>query len=533
MRTIWQSLAWKEWREHMWKLAAVTAILVCCIAVSFKSSDLRCFELFTIAILLPMIPLSMLIAASSATSERSRGTLPFLLSLPISPKRVAVTRLISGLSTCLIPVLIVIGLIYIWHLGWDLLGIEYRFPGANRGMPGPFNFTNWFLATFTVVAIWVLSMFLWTAASGVNRADEVSAVAVALSVIVGIWTVVVAFIMLTNDQFPRWGSAELGKQIVTLGLAIIPGGFAQVSWLPEMRIWTAFVALGLFIAVHLSLAAWFIARFGRNTERSVRSQCTAVARSPQLNWLDQPRRSWLTAIVWKQLRESGPLVLAGLGGVVMITVATLYVTLTEDFSGANQSRALVSAVFFGSLYLGGFTTLVVGIGVFLRDLAPGIHTFWRSRPISPPGWYWVKFATGALIVVTSFQLPMLIFPFFASIDSQLAIGYNGLREIVQLQLMALFGYVAIYAVAIAMTCLLRSAVYAAVLTFAVLYVGAVAIFGIAFALQRLFQVEGLVDKLGEPEARPVWIGALTLAAVLGTLVGYFSVRYDWGRKSRY
>ena len=27
MRTIWHSLAWKEWHEHKWKLAALTAVL--------------------------------------------------------------------------------------------------------------------------------------------------------------------------------------------------------------------------------------------------------------------------------------------------------------------------------------------------------------------------------------------------------------------------------------------------------------------------------------------------------------------------
>jgi hypothetical protein len=473
-----------------------------------------------------------LIAASAATSERSRGTLPFLLSLPVSPRRVAATRLLSGLATCLIPVLITLGLIYAWYLSWDWLGIDYPVPTSNLGMPGPFNFTNWFLATFTVVAIWVLSMFLWTAASGVNRADEVSAAAVALTVIVGIWIVVVA-IMRINDQPPSWLTEDLAVKIAAVGLAIIPGGFAQARWLPETGVWTPLLAVALFISVHSSLAAWFIARFGRNTERSVRSQRTAVAKLPQLNWLDQPRRSWLTAIVWKQVRESGPLVLAGLGGVAMIAVATLYVTQTESFSNTDQSRALVMAVFFGSLYLGGFTSLVVGIGVFLRDLSPGIHTFWRSRPITPRAWYWVKFATGAFIVVMSFQLPMLVFPFFASIDSELASEYNGLGELVQVQLMALFGYVAIYAVAIAATCLLRSAVYASVLTFAVLYIGAMSTFGFAYLVETLLGQEGLMNALGEPEARPVWIALLIFAAVVGTLVGYFSVRYDWGRKSRY
>lgn len=290
MRTIWQSLAWKEWHEHKWKLVALTAILLCCIAVAFKSQSSQHFSLFTIAILLPMIPLSLVIATNSATSERSRGTLPFLLALPISPKQVAKAKLLSGLGTCLLPVLFVLDLIYAWYMCWDWFGIDYRMPNSNLGMPGPFGFSNWFLATFSVVAIWALSMFLWTAASGVNRADEVSAAAVALSVVAGIW-IAVAGVVAWSDLLPWAPDDWLTAQLIAFGLAAIPGGFAQASWLPEMGISRAIIACTVFLAVHCGLSAWFIARFGRSPEQTIRSQRTAVPNSPQLNWLGQPRRS--------------------------------------------------------------------------------------------------------------------------------------------------------------------------------------------------------------------------------------------------
>lgn len=472
MRTIWQSLAWKEWHEHKWKLAALTAILLCCIAVAFKSQNSQHFSLFAVAILLPMIPLSLVIATTSATSERSRGTLPFLLALPTSPKQIAKAKLLSGLGTCLLPVLFVLGLIYVWYMCWDWFGLDYQMPNSNQGMLGPFGFSNWYLATITVVAIWVLSMFLWTAASGVNRADEVSAAAVALSVIAGLW-IAVAGVVAWSDLLPWARSDRLAAQLAALGLAILPGGFAQAQWLPEMGISTYLMACTLFVAVHGGLATWFIARFGRSPEQNIRSQRTAVPTSPQLSWLGQPRRSWLTAIAWKQFRESGPLVFAGLGGVALILVGALFVARKEVDTNVEMTVFLAAAIFFGSLYLGGFTILVVGIGIFLRDLTPGIHTFWRSRPISPRGWYWVKYATGALIVVLSFQLPMLVLPLITSLNSEMANEFNGTPDVVGIQVISLFAYLAVFAVAIAMTCLMRSAVYAVVLTFAMFYGGAI------------------------------------------------------------
>lgn len=531
MRTIWHALAWKEWHEHKWKLAAVTTILIGCIAVSFKAADSQRFDLFMLAILLPMIPLSMLMAASSATSERSRNTLPFLLSLPISPRRVAMTRLISGLSTCLIPVLIVMGLIFIWIVGCDWLGSDYRVPQVKQVMSWPLNFANWFLATFTFVAIWVLSIFLWTAAAGVNRADEVSAIAVALAVVVGIWGVAVA-IMLFHRQHPELLTGDLATKLEALGLAIIPGGFARVRWGADVGIWTLLSALLLFVAMHFGLATWFVRRFGATTQSSIRSPRSAVAKSPQLNWLDRPRRSWFTAIAWKQFRESGPLVLVGLAGVALLVIAALLGTRAAKLPSSDQARAVLSTAFFGSLYLGGFTTLVVGIGVFLRDLSPEINTFWRSRPISPRAWYWVKFATGALLIAVPFQLPMLALPFVMSTDLKMADQAGGPGTVLKIQLIGLLAYLAVYAVAIATTCLLRSAVYASVLTIALFYGGAVAIFGVAYLLQKLLHIDGLVDKLGELESLPVWIAALLVATAAATLLGYQALRSDWGRKSR-
>jgi len=55
-----------------------------------------------------------------------------------------------------------------------------------------------------------------------------------------------------------------------------------------------------------------------------------------------------------------------------------------------------------------------------------------------------------------------------------------------------------------------------------------------FVTKKLFGQE-LPTKsfLDDPENGPFWIAGLVVAALIGTLVGWLAVRYDWGRKSRY
>src|SRR3972149_4322861 len=83
MRTIWQALAWKEWHEHKWKLAALTAVLwgVAAWILAVAGSHDK-IALMTVFAILGIIPLSVFVGLGAAANERSRNTLPFLQSLP-------------------------------------------------------------------------------------------------------------------------------------------------------------------------------------------------------------------------------------------------------------------------------------------------------------------------------------------------------------------------------------------------------------------------------------------------------------------
>ena len=60
MRTIWHSLAWKEWHEHKWKLVAITAVLwgvaalVCCYGADERQDLLDAVYWMTMCCIVPL-----------------------------------------------------------------------------------------------------------------------------------------------------------------------------------------------------------------------------------------------------------------------------------------------------------------------------------------------------------------------------------------------------------------------------------------------------------------------------------------------
>ncbi len=185
------------------------------------------------------------------------------------------------------------------------------------------------------------------------------------------------------------------------------------------------------------------------------------------------------------------------------------------------------SAFFGCIYLGALTTMVIGVGVFLRDLEAGVHTFWRSRPIEPNSWFWIKFSTGLAIVGLTFLLPMLIAPKFVS-ENQFRTP-NGGSEIRWIQMIAAATIVAAYSIAVATTCLTRSAVFATVLTMAGLYVGAMVPVLVTYAYRWLSSPVRPAFTFEDSEMRQLILAGMLPLAAVSMVVGWLAVRNDWGR----
>ena len=94
--------------------------------------------------------------------------------------RIAAWKLFFGLVTLFVPILLAACLIYLWSLVPDEMGGTARavFQLDVHSATG-----SWFVDLLLVASSVSASLFIWSAAAGVNRKDEVSAGAVALAVI--------------------------------------------------------------------------------------------------------------------------------------------------------------------------------------------------------------------------------------------------------------------------------------------------------------------------------------------------------------
>lgn len=515
MRTIWHSLAWKEWHEHKWKLVAITAVLcgvAALILVVAGSHDK--IALMTPFVTLGIIPLAVFVGLGAAANERSRNTLPFLQSLPVPMWRAALMKLACGTATLLASITLTLGFICVWLMISQSLRFD---PSIAVREAVKDSFTGyWFFDGLLLSGSAAISFITWSAATGVNRKDEVSAGAVALTAIVGWWLVIAltssAVYRSIQRQPPDWFFALL---VPTAPAGILPLFEPQLQRLLPL-------GMGIAVTTHLALATWYVRRFGRIEKLEVRSHQTAVRDIVHPGWLSAPRRSALTAIAWKQYRESAPLALAGIAGCVSITGITV---LAEAYMGGRWRTEFVGEVYPKmAVVFGMFVALVAGIGVCFNDMQPKINSFWRSRPIQPDGWFWSKFATGLFIVLTSTYIPIAV---LVALDLADFNSWNFPEAFaIPVAQMALF------AAAVMTTCLVRHAVYAAILSLSVVYLGTLVGLGLWFLAGLLHLVPLNSDRWWEPSEAQIAFG-MALSFVTSTIIAWLATRYDWGRKSRY
>jgi hypothetical protein len=504
MQSTWLSLAWKEWHEHKWKLVAMIATLwgVTSLVILQERAQDR-FGLAFGMLFLCGIPMAVFIGLGTAANERSRHTMPFLQSLPVPLRRVAVVKLLFGFITIAAAVVATVAFFSVWTWIFDLTGVKYRSP-ADDGVPG-YSTGIWQIDAVLYCVPIIASIFIWSAAAGVNRRDEVVAGVVALVAIVGAW----ALLWIVYHPLERYGH----RIFETIVLSMAPGGFFIVA--TDGGSISRYVSIGAIVAiiVHAALVARYIRRFGQIPDAGTRSP--QVARPVSGEWLGSPRSSALTAIVWKQFRESVPIAIAGL--VVIVGTVTILVF------GDRSLRALADVYQEVALVIGFGIALVAGIGVSLFDSEPRLNTFWRTRPVNPDLWFAVKFLTGLAVVLAAIYTPLLIVE--PSIHEQENNAYRAITP-------ASF-HVALFAAAVATTCLVRHAIYAAVLSMSVF----TACVAGAWLIWDLACKYGFTNLSGE-ESRLVENPGVLLAGAsfcffVSTLLAWSAMRYDWGLKGRY
>jgi hypothetical protein len=520
MRNIWHSLIWKEWHEHKWKLVMLTCVLCGVNALLLMSRSREtlgaCFWMTTVVVM----PLAMFVGAATAAGESSRRTAAFLGSLPVVGWRVAIVKLVAGLITLCVSIAATSVFVstVVNVIDWPASGpsLEQAMQGAWQVFPSQFRGGNWFVATSLATMAVAVSIYVWTAATGLHRADDVGAAAKAALVMIAWWGV----LLLGGTQLPAEWFEGAGRKLVAAIMMASPGGalvrfdaHTAADWADSsFPLWVGLVA-------HLGLVGWFVYSFGCLAKTGPSWRIGGIDAEDLVAWLGPPGKSQIATIAWKQARESAPVVIVGLGAALLIAILIVAVNLHE-FSIPVGALAEFSAAMVGVFSI--FITLVVGVGVSYTDSSARLESFWQSRPINADAWFWTKIWTGFAVLVVCLLVPAYSFAGLAHLA-----GTSKLWE--EFWGLAVFSYiginVALYFAAVAMTRLVRHPIYGAILAIAVLLIGPL-IFTVAmFTFDRTF---GYVPDMAESQAGPIASGTVAIATIVATMLSWLATRNNWG-----
>ncbi|TWT38089.1 hypothetical protein KOR34_30570 [Posidoniimonas corsicana] len=470
MSSIWLNLFWREWREHQWKLLALCSVVFALVLATMPD---RLQDWGGAAVVLAWMlsaPFGLFIGAGVAAGENSRGTMSYTQAQPVGLWRVGLTKLLVGGVVATLPG--VLAVLFFWGLDrWGGLISEDLAEGLRWQMgmsKGVFSSAPALLIAVTIVT--ALSTYLWSAALGVNSRDEVRAAVWSVGAL-GAWTILLVAFAAVGDSWrltnrftttsyltltslgPLGPLAALTSRVEVNGIEVVTPGL-RFSWLM------------ISLLVHVALAAIFVTRYGRPLVSGTGNSQPAVSPLlPVRDFLAPPRRSRAVALAWKELRECGPLVLAGIGGCLLFGLTVLVVALVNgegDFS-ARGRRELALFLVAPVVYVAPLVAVIVGLGATLRDLSPSLNTFWRSRPIDADQAFWVPAATGVATLAVCFVLPALLVVWWVQVSpwtlhNEVTIGWVGTGAAA---LLLFFSTGACFAAAT------RNAIYAAILSLGV------------------------------------------------------------------
>jgi hypothetical protein len=396
-------------------------------------------------------PGAFFLGLHAASGERSGRTLEFVRACPAAMRRFAIAKLAMGAFASVAPVLAAMLLALVWLAIWRATGgaVAYR-EAMFTEQAAPL--TDLLLSGIGA-ATFSLSVFLWTAAAGMNQPTELRAAATGVVMLVG-WTAL-SCIALFFREFTRPGGIPHHWALWEYVLSFSPIG-AITSASVVIPIWRV---IALQVAMLSAVACWAAASFGRLSPADNRSPLEAPADAASRPLAAPRGRPW-RAMAWKQWREAAPLGLAGAGLIVGMT--SLYATLGWLASGEiywSASNELPHFLNCATVIVGTLVALVVGTASFAADMQPGLWTFWRSRPIPPALWFWPKYFSGAAAVLAFLDLPLAALYLVAAVGNwSIAFPEGILACAPLLHLLA-------YSFAVCAICWVRRAVYAGILAF--------------------------------------------------------------------
>ena len=149
------------------------------------------------------------------------------------------------------------------------------------------------------------------------------------------------------------------------------------------------------------------------------------------------------------------------------------------------------------------------MGVFLEDLKPQVGNFWRSRPINLQLWFGVKFVTGLIVLAAAFG-SLLLLAYWLQADHYFR-PQNFVREVT----VGAMVFVLIYTLAMAVSCLVRQLVFAAVATLGLFAIG-------------VNSAGWVINRLSDEPHWSVGLAVVVVSQIVCTLLAWLAVRNNWG-----
>ncbi len=512
MQSIWLSLLWKEWCEHRWKLAALSSsmlVVMLLVFFKFRTSVPDVVTFVTASLMTYALLATFFVAMSVAGGESSRKTMPFLQSLPVPMWQPAAAKLFVAGVTLVVPIILTMTVVYstLQLVEFSTREVQNSINWNLRTGPRVWRIHDWYVARTVGPVLGSLSLLLWLAAAGVNRSDEIRAGAVGFLSITAIWiSFAYLFHVADKQDLPN---LEAGLLVAMPAGPGVPGVFPLRGDTPLRYFvsWGIVYAPYLLTALvgHAAVGAWYLGRFGRVKHKPKRGGIGQSLVMPGYA-LGQPMRSQLTAIAWKQMRETGPLAAFALAAILGITA----IVLMADETGRVDFSEIFTQV---GACMSFFVFLVAGIGLYLDDIKPELNSFWRSRPTNLPLWFGIKYATAFLVLLTVLGIPLILGTLIYSNQLPGRFSEGMLANLLWI------GWFFIEAFTLAMTlqCLLRQPLYAAILTCVTLMFGNFAYSYVCY------------ETIGHP---PWSLNAavMILALVATVALAWQTVKHDWGWK---
>jgi hypothetical protein len=415
MASPFSSLAWKEWNDRKWSLALGSAWITLGVAYAFWYEALHRVHApvasFEGTCLMYGLCTAIFLAMRTALSESTQGTLGFSASLPASLQGQAWVRVGGAIASIAAPIILGALILSVVMLSGSIEQAPARISNYDKGFSlperPPLSGLEACGLLWKVVGITIASsveLLLLLSIIGARRRAESHIGFLGACMAFG-W-LILAMAGASKPEVRNWLGAILPQcLVINYSYGDLNGSyFGDLSF--ARSVWPA---LAVNLLVLATLATWFTFRYGtrRPTLIAKHSWSLHLAMPAVLSRLPISWPGRVVALIWLDLRQAMPMCLAGLGLAVLFTVFTL---LLEPRTGSGSSLAGAAAGLLGAStwYVAILWGAVIGSGIFAGELGPKLGQFWRSRPISTSAWYWVKFVSGLVAVLSVLDLVAIL-----------------------------------------------------------------------------------------------------------------------------